>query len=57
MPVHRDQLQAQHSVTSMGSVYLYLCTYGLNDLWLGDKHPAYASLWGMPIFNFFTALY
>jgi len=24
LPVHRDQLQAQRSVTSMGSLYLYL---------------------------------
>jgi len=25
LPVHRDQLRAQRSVTSMGELYLYLC--------------------------------
>jgi len=27
LPVHRDQLRAQRSVSSVGSLYIYLFTY------------------------------
>ena len=30
LPVHRDQLRAQHSVTSMGKLYLFF-NYTLHD--------------------------
>jgi len=29
LPVHRDQLRAQRSVSSMGSLYLYLFRVGI----------------------------
>jgi len=32
LPVHRDQLRAQHSVSSMGSLYLYLLPMALDGV-------------------------
>ena len=37
LPVHRDQLRAQRSVSSMGSLYLYLFTQDCVSSALSDS--------------------